>query len=372
MIHRPPIAWQPSTEVRSTGLSLVDDLIGGGVTPGEPNFILGPIASGKTLLATMIAVEGAWREEVSRRTNPGCWVYLTSSQRPREIRNWAESYLAMLPRGPGSCGLEKVTRETETWNWLRHQDRMSRFGDAKPEQRLQVARTALARRLLIVNAYLPTGDNSNLSTQITSLVESALERAGQNHLAGVVVDSLWVLAHQYHFNQSADWQRSHHLSPLIRKAVRGITWEIGRRYCCPIWLTHLLVGRASTEAHRTYTHRDAMDCKVLGDVASIAVVLSERDPLVNAFCARCTLSPLAARASEPVLIRFATSFAGFEPAAGCKLINGRMVSEATSTVSPVIDAAMRKSMEAFVRDASPKPKNKSKVTARKRRPRKQA
>lgn len=301
-------ATRPRVPAHKTSVSVVDSLLGGGAASGGANLIFGTIGSGKTTLATMIAAEGASQASAAG-FHCGKWLYLTTSQRPAEIANTAVSYLARIDRDLASsnCVLSGVAA---------HQDRNECENRPEsympPHLRWIGAKAVIAVGLDIVEAELNETSCENFEEQLLRHIQRHCIVNNISGLFGVVIDDMHTLFSQ-HFRFGKVTPDQKLFSHNICRAISRIAFDICRSHGCALWMVYPLAeGRFGDKPLYSPTHRDALECRKLGNVISSAIVLGRRLPQTSIVLARCTMSPFPERNSEPVMLEFSNAFASLE------------------------------------------------------------
>jgi RecA/RadA recombinase len=296
---------------RKTSVNVVDNLLGGGASVDGPNLILGTIGGGKTLLATMVAAEGASRANVAGVKNQK-WLYLTTSQRPAEIEKLAVSYLSRTSR---------QFAPSDLFNEVAHRKVVQGAREVPPALRWHAAMASIAMGLDIIELEMCGTKNADFADQLIRMVERHCVCNHLGGLGGIVLDDLYI-AFSRHFRSRPGNINQKLFSGGICRAISAIASHVRQSLGCPLWMVYpLSEGRIGGNPQFPATHSHALDCRNLGNVISTAIVLGQKTTRSSLgqnatgpskLLARCTKSSFPARKCEPVMLEFTSDYASLE------------------------------------------------------------
>jgi hypothetical protein len=304
-----------------TGIPFLDRPMQGGQLPKGVHGFLGPIGGGKTTLAAMLAVEGAWAQYRNRdqAAQSGCWVLATIGEPARHIWPRITSYGAKIARQ--TIEVASCVEDLTSAYGLRDYERrlVDELGDVDGAERGELGRLEALQRVL-------RGHFSHLDLDSRTRFDRAKGPAGdiRNHLealrstgqpiAGVVIDYIGKAVDRFvQWNEIPPRLISHYIQEFLRDCRE----LIAERFGCPVWVFHQLAGAANGRgAACCLTHVDAKECRHLGEHVDTCFVIGNRDRVSGCVVLRCTRLTLQGieQAPPPALLQFDPDFASLREA----------------------------------------------------------
>jgi hypothetical protein len=332
-----------------TGISFLDGPMQGGQLQKGLHGFLGPIGGGKTTLAAMLAVEGAWAQYRNRdlTSPPGCWVLATIGESANHILHRVISYGAKIHRQviEAANRLQDFTTSYGLRDYERR--RVDELVNVDGSDRGELGRYEAFKR--VQNGYFshldldsqtgfdrtkgPVGDVRNHVAELNSVGRP---------IAGVVIDYLGVAVRRFVMqNDIPPKLISHHLQQFVRDCRELIAEPFG----CPVWVFHQLAGAANGRgAAYCLTHDDAMECRHLGEHLDTCLVIGNRDKVSGCLVLRCTKLTLPGidQAPPSVLLEFDPDFASLRESTTFRFCpsSGKIVRIGESRVRVVNDETM--------------------------------
>ena len=278
-----------SRAIRTTGLSYLDDFMGGGHAPGEVYGILAPYGTCKTTLATMLTCNDARYAQQSRDPQEadsyGLSV-LVSYEAPKqpELLQRFLMYMAQVRRDSlesmGSDGLASLGQDAgkprpyEKDLFYQHlQDQMF-----MPEvERVAQCVDVLNQHSLVLDMTGADPDNRQAGgggiKEIRQRIHAELVKRGPEcYITSVVVDYVGALVKRQLADANLDnSELRHHITQLPLFA----TTLLAKEFSCPVWLVHQLSGQANSmlKPGAALHHTDSAESKSFGENLDFAFVL---------------------------------------------------------------------------------------------------
>ena len=244
--------------LKSTNVEFIDRLLGGGTRVGVYG-ILGPSGVGKSVLANMIAANGATGKSIFKTPlykELPCMLFDLHNGRGRTDQRII-SHIGRIRR-------EDVWYEAEEiheYEDARRDELPTEDGALIPSLgRGDLARKALHRQLLLWSdgdeqpAFSSRATQEWIADQIT---QTAFQQRG---LGGIVIDGVrdvWSAS-----KGKTNLSEREFLEQFVAKSCR----TLARRFQCPVWITHQIASAKHGAPPTTQlTHGDAADCKSFTD-----------------------------------------------------------------------------------------------------------
>lgn len=293
-----PDNWAPQpTFVEPTGCSYFDIFMDGGDAPGEVNGILGPMGTGKTMLAVNLACNKA-RYMLSARANPAKRnrrIYLvTYEQSADEIRKRllccaASIDFSSLREMTSLASLSSKARGDykpyERDRHIRNYDDPDQIllEHAGETERLEVARPILRDIIQIIDLS-GNGPNARPGVgyvdEIVGLIEADQQACGNPGVASVIVDYVLLAAQRYMAASGLSVDK--HTRHTVAGFVDQMKQRVAGRFQTAAWLLHQL----NTEGNkgnptRVTSHTQAAESGAFAAALSFCACLSTKDVQSN-------------------------------------------------------------------------------------------
>lgn len=311
--YRPPLP-----PVERTGIVFLDDLMAGGTAAGEAYCLLGGTSSGKTSMATQIAVTGAKVEtdKASRGLPSGYWYYFSWEADMAEMEQRVYCHGAVI-----NADTYRRKEDFSTAAALKpyeHDPRVNSPGHppAGEVERLRAFAGAFGgrwSRLVLVDfsgkieASGRSAGEGGLDEVIAYL---ARERARGRKAAGVVIDYAGTcLARMIESNTRYKIDDMYALLPTFINTCRV---KIGKTNGCCVWVLHQLHGSQANRASGVGIHHSqARGSRNIADNADFAFTIGNRDMRTGAVTFRMSKPRRAAGREEPLILEFDGRFNTF-------------------------------------------------------------
>ena len=252
--------------LKSTNVGLIDRLLGGGTRVGVYG-ILGPSGVGKSVLANMIAANGA--TGVSIFTTPlcaelPCMLFDLHNGRGRTAQRII-SHIGRIRREDVWYEAEEIQEYEEE-----RRDELPTEDDALIPSlgRGDLARKALHRQLHLWSdddeqpAFSSRSTPEWITDQITN---TAFHDRG---IGGIVIDGVqdvWSAS-----KDETNLSEREFLEQFVTKSCR----TLARRFQCPVWITHQIESaKCGAPPTTQLTHGDAADCKSFAEMMDACLVM---------------------------------------------------------------------------------------------------
>jgi len=287
-----PDNWAPTpTFVEPTGLAYFDVFMDGGHAPGEVNGILGPMGTGKTMLAVNLAIStGRFQLALpSALIGKPKRVYLvTYEQSAEEIRKRLLACAAQIAfatlkemTDPAASFSSKYRGDYKPYEQNRDWER---YGGAAVERPGELERYERERPLL--RDVVQIIDLSGIGTQsrsgngyveeVSALISADQNRNGNPGVACVIVDYVLLAAKRYMAASNMD--ESKNCRHVVGDYVDRIKQQVAGRFSTPVWLLHQLNsdGNKGHPAKPT-THNQASESGAFAAALTFCACLSTKD-----------------------------------------------------------------------------------------------
>ena len=295
-----PDNWAPKpTFVEPTGLSYFDMFMDGGHAPGEVNGILGPMGTGKTMLAVNLAVASG-RFQLAKPPNssgkPKRVYLVTYEQSAEELRKRIVSCAAQIAfaslremTDPAVSLSSKYRGDYKQYeqnrDWISYGSDMSRVERPGELERYTREMPLLASSGVIQIIDLSgigeqTRSGSGYVEEVAALIAADQQACGNPGTACVIVDYVLLAAQRYMSVNKMDESRN------TRFAVAGyvdrIKQQVAGRFATPVWLLHQMnsAGNAGNPTKPT-THNQASESSAFAAALTFCACLSTKDVQSN-------------------------------------------------------------------------------------------
>lgn len=294
--------------LKPTNVKFIDHLLGGGTKPGGVYGILSPPKVGKSMLANMIAANGATGESIF--TTP---LYTHLSWMLFDLHNGRRLTSTRIISHVGKIRREDVwfeSDEIQAYEQERQDELPTENGTIRSSSsRGEFARKALHKQVIPwsdADEQPPFSSRATqewISHQITA---TAFQYRG---VGGIVIDGARDV---WHASQGeTKLSKREFLSRLVPQFCRSLA----RQFQCPVWITHQTCDRLRNVPPTTQlTHQDAADCKSFADSMDACLVMgtaSESDPdrgIESVFSIRCTKGDPKIISGERILLKYDRDF----------------------------------------------------------------
>ncbi|MFT5526333.1 MAG: hypothetical protein ACI9HK_004309 [Pirellulaceae bacterium] len=253
-------------KLKSTNVELIDRLLGGGTRVGVYG-ILGPSGVGKSVLANMIAANGATGKSIFKtplyKELP--WMLFDlHNGRGRTVQR-VISHIGRIRRDDVGCESEEIQKYEEE----RRDELPTEDGLLIPScEREYLALKAVYKQLFVWSDDDEQPAFSSLATQewITDrITQTAYLQRG---LGGIVIDGarhVW-----YASKDETDFSEREFLEQFVANFCR----TLARRFQCPVWITHQIASaKCGAPPTTQLTHGDAADCKSFAEMMDACLVM---------------------------------------------------------------------------------------------------
>lgn len=277
--------------ITTTGVSFMNDMLGGGEAGGEVYAILGPMGSCKTTTAIMLAVEGAkaamkleldpeW-DKVRRLSFLFSWEATTAELRLRLLAYATKTprkYLQML----GKDGLSCLSTSANLRDYEKYRYRASlEKGETVPgeQERIKTAIPWIEKHLKIVdysgadehNPAAGGGFVEEVAQAIRATCEKCEVTAAPNR---VVMDYAGAMVRRY--LSAHNLPEKDHLRHRLMACGINCKNVIATRYNVPVYLYHQLSGQANERGPGAkLSHTDAAECKSFSENTDFTMVIGK-------------------------------------------------------------------------------------------------
>ena len=244
--------------IKSTNVEFIDRLLGGGTRAGVYG-ILGPSGVGKSVLANMIAANGATGKSIFKTplyTELPCILFDFHNGRSRTVQR-VISHIGRIRRDDVGCESE----EFQEYEDERREELPAEDGLLIPScERRYLALKAVYKQLFVWSdddeqpAFSSRATPEWITDQIT---QTAFQQRG---LGGIVIDGarhVWSAS-----KDETNLSEREFLEQFVTKSCR----TLARRFQCPVWITHQIASAQCGSPPTTQlTHGDAAECKSFTD-----------------------------------------------------------------------------------------------------------
>ena len=323
-----------ATQVVPTGIGFLDEMLGGGTKPAGVYGILSPTGVGKSVLATMIACNGAAGGSIMSPQRPvrGRW-FLIDLHNDNAVVQRCISYWSRI-----------------AWD---HTDRRSENHEAPCHERERAEMMSESKRLelgfarVFANLRLIRYHQVHMGTQLIDCPEWGLPR-DECEIGGIVVDGashLW-----FHEQDTSDLYYNQYLEELVSVRLRKLAEYLN----APVWVTHHIAGhRSDARPTEILTHRDAADCKTFADSMDACVVIGTRSGNCtgDVFSIQCTKRHSIGGTQDRMLIEHDSRYAGLVPAVGWTEHRRKGVWVRVNERKPLLSASNQRLIETWMEEA---------------------
>jgi hypothetical protein len=303
----------PANEFRLTGVSFIDNLLGGDRV-GDANGIIGPTSGGKTTLSIDMAVKTAkqeWLDSIKEEREPRLVIYVTAEESALKVRPRIWSAALDIPR---------ETLETLTdWNQLTTQanlkdyERRMQHGQDRilsESERYRMGHEWLSKCFAIVDLSgsedYPEAGNGGID-EIVSVVARTLQNRRQE-LRSCYMDYAGLICERFMQAQGLDERNYRH---LLKRFADDTRKKISERFHATSWILHQMKGDAGkARPTKLMHHSDAAESKDFANNLAVCLCLGTPDPMTG--CRRLNPSKVRFRPNEklpPVTLKIDDQFA---------------------------------------------------------------
>jgi KaiC len=278
-----------------TGVTFLDEALGGGMAPGEVYVLLGVTGVAKTTLALQLAYQAALR--LRDRTPPGeepaCWYFFTYEQaartelRPKVIAHSAQIHYTetLLAHRPLSTRGNLRAYERE-----RYAAELADGEDVLGEQERYDAAAELMTPPNFFLVDMTGGDPVNPRAGTGGIPEVAhylaAQKRGGRQVGGYVIDSADQVVDRFLDAQGSERDSPY---PYLAEFVGRCRAELSDRFRCPGWVVQQLAGAVNgVPPIERLEHADAAGCRKFADAADFAFVLGAKDTRTATCRLNCT------------------------------------------------------------------------------------
>ncbi len=287
-----PEDWDKSggIHIKPTGLTFVDELIGGGHAPGECYGLLGPFGSCKTTTGIMLAVN-ACKQAAEEKDEPD-WdgkrslaFFVTYEARlDNEIRLRSLSYAAQILRSSlesmGEAGLATLstTNKLKKYEKIKYKkDLIEGYEVLGEQERAKQAMQLLNRhfRVLDMTGYDENarGAGSGFVSEIARRISWEIRKEKDAKVAIVCVDYVGAMAKRHLASIGKD---ENYLRHLITGAGLQARNQLADQFNAPVWLLHQLSGEANAKGpHAKLHHTSSAESKSFAENLDFALVVGQ-------------------------------------------------------------------------------------------------
>lgn len=306
----------PAPNIFPTGLSWLDQVMGGGHAPGEAYLVLGPTSGGKTCFLVQLAVEGA-RIQAAAAAGTGrrrAWVYFAYEPRRDEMRSRILAYGARVSSLHTLLATNPADRELSTSDRLKDYEREPIVNPGPfpvgERERVDALNRELAGGWLRVVDYSAkveshgTGGVPEIARYCQSLVATGTE------VAGVVIDYAGLVVSRYRRSQmrmrpSDDYEMLATFGDEIRN-------QVAIPFNCPVWAAHQFGGDVGTLAPGARLNlSQGRGGRNLGDNVDFAFGIGNRDKKSKLTAFWVLKTRRFEHDGSPVITRFDSRFGAF-------------------------------------------------------------
>jgi hypothetical protein len=128
-------------------------------------------------------------------------------------------------------------------------------------------------------------------------------------IGGIVIDDFGLSWHNNDNSLGKNLYERDYLTAFIRDFCRLLA-EVHK---CPVWVTHKMAGKATTRRPADhFSHRDAADCRNLGDHLDACFVMGTPADPDNVFSIQCTKGDPRRTSKKKLLLKHSDNWSGLE------------------------------------------------------------
>jgi hypothetical protein len=260
----PSVFAEAALQLQPTGVSFVDELLGGGVEAHDVIGILGPTGVGKTTLAMQIAVSLARREAAAGSQTK--IVYLGFEETESELRSLCFSCAAGVPR---------MELPLPSFRPSEHQ-----------RSALVSAAAMLNSDLTIIRGPSHRIEADTFDVFFAALRDLIAAKLPEAVVGAIVIDPVELACRRFQDPDDFDMKVHRRLSgefpPLCRR-------HLALRFSCPVWLVHHLEGKLGNRPSGFVgAHEDSQHGPMFGRELDRSLVFGSQDQQHGGVLLRCT------------------------------------------------------------------------------------
>jgi len=299
------------SELIPTGVTFIDERIGGGFLGGEVALLLGPTKGGKTTIGLQIAADSAMRTLTSSDKRLTAFIGYEDDGHTVAMR--VLSYLARIPR-------DRLLRQGR--RILENQDSVTPedFEVMVSEGRTVTTEGARLQAALQVSESLKLVDFSGRSTGATSvgcggvdeIVQALkLNDPDQRGYKLIIIDWAGIMATRYLMaRNSRDTQRD--LALYLRSLPDELHRKVAAPYGAAVILIHQLAGAANKHSPVSDVgFTEAENCKSMAFLAWFSMVLRKPDPVTRVSLFDVEVARRCEK-TEPAIVKLHGEYGYFE------------------------------------------------------------
>lgn len=344
-------SWEENAIVQvPTGLTFLDNSMDGGPGLGEVIVVLGPTGGGKTLMAIMVAVNGArYQNEKAAKGEPAGYWYYFSYESPikPDIRRRVMSYAAQIHHNETLKSLTSLDQLSTSSNLKEYEktkwkDVIKANGFAPGErERYQEQTAELGDRLKLVDmsGIINPGVGAKGIDEMVRVLQTGANR-GQSPV-GVVIDYAGLVVERY---MAAKGEKVENEFAYLNRFVNNVRVQIASRFNCVCWVLHQLHGEAGAASPTARQHHSkARGARNFADNANFAFNIGTKDESNNCCIITCTKHRRSDSVNNPPVVMIDGPFGTMTPAdakyaldsSQNKIVDRNMRNMVVNTVDPL-------------------------------------
>jgi RecA/RadA recombinase len=306
-------AAEETVEMFPTGISFIDEYMGGGHVCGELYGLMGPFGSCKSTIAYMLAGNAVNLFHTQHRENPQSprkVVFVVSYEDPlRVMQKRTLGYVAQIPREVMDSLRDEETDLLRAPNYRDYERELfaTDFRASRPVPGEYERVTDAIAKLNAHTCYLDMtgisrpGVGGGYIPEIANLISAYLQTHPGTACGLVVIDYVGAAAKRH---IAAKGLSNDDLRHLVGGAALAAKTSIATKFKCPIWMLHQLKGQANKMGEgRLADYADSAECSSFAENFDYMFIIGQPNRTFNAAqfgCGKCRRS--APRAATVILI----------------------------------------------------------------------